>query len=127
MLKLQQLKAKQQQQQQAPATTEQTPSTETKPEESSGTGYVLKRQNSKELAEARRQKSKESNSVFTLKSASKGKGGGKKGKKNAAELVYFSSLYTRSVHLLTLFLESTQRCVGNGPNTRNKSRVSRRR
>lgn len=67
MLKLQQLKQKQQQQQTpAPTATEATTNpAEQKQEDSSG--YVLKRQNSKELVEKRRQKSKEKN-VFTLKS-----------------------------------------------------------
>jgi ubiquitin-conjugating enzyme E2 M len=95
MLKLQQLKEKQkqqQQQQQQPSqpTTTETPSTTTTNNGSdtsanNSTGYVLKRQNSKELAEQRRQKSKESN-VFTLRSSVKGKKDPKKKKANAAEL-----------------------------------------
>eukprot|EP00027_Filamoeba_sp_ATCC50430_P004322 CAMPEP_0168547432 /NCGR_PEP_ID=MMETSP0413-20121227/4032_1 /TAXON_ID=136452 /ORGANISM="Filamoeba nolandi, Strain NC-AS-23-1" /LENGTH=247 /DNA_ID=CAMNT_0008577683 /DNA_START=130 /DNA_END=873 /DNA_ORIENTATION=+ len=96
MLKLQELKKKQQQQQQqqttktetqAPATTEQTQQTSSEEnnntEGSGSTGYILKRQNSKELAEKRRQKSKEN--VFTLR-RSGGVQKDKKKKQNAAEL-----------------------------------------
>jgi len=91
MLKLQELKKKQQQQQQqtsTPAKTEETTSTSSSsstPTESSGTGgYILKRQNSKELAEKRKQKSKEN--VFTLKKTGGAKGKDSKKKQNAAEL-----------------------------------------
>jgi len=93
MLKLQELKKKQQQAKQAEAATSNATSsgtassegtasgTSTDPQASSNT-YILKRQNSKELAEKRKQKSKEN--VFSLRRS----GGAKKGKKkqNAAEL-----------------------------------------
>jgi len=79
MLKLKELKAKQQQQQQqkdsstpensSTATPSSTSNGSTGANEGTGTGYILKRQNSKELAEKRRQKSKES--VFTLRSSGK--------------------------------------------------------
>jgi len=87
MLKLQELKKKQQQQQQqsssTPSKTEESSTPTSTGNETEGTGYILKRQNSKELAEKRRQKSKES--VFSLRKS----GGTKKDKKkkqNAAEL-----------------------------------------
>jgi len=93
MLKLQELKKKQQQQQQQAnnANSDSNP-TPSKTEDSTSTNsstdsgnYILKRQNSKELAEKRKQKSKEN--VFTLKKTggAKGKDGTKK-KQNAAEL-----------------------------------------
>jgi len=91
MLKLQELKKKQQQQQQQQQTS-QTPSN-AKTEDSSSasaqstdnsSGYILKRQNSKELAEKRKQKSKEN--VFTLRKSGGVKGKDKKKKQNAAEL-----------------------------------------
>jgi len=92
MLKLQELKKKQQQQQQqqqassTPAKTEDSSSASTDAPEgnSSGSGYILKRQNSKELAEKRKQKSKEN--VFTLRRTGGAKGKDKKKKQNAAEL-----------------------------------------
>jgi len=99
MLKLQELKKKQQQQQQAqqqanannnstsnPSQTADSTSTSSPSTDEAATGgYILKRQNSKELAEKRKQKSKEN--VFTLRKTGgvKGKEGGKK-KQNAAEL-----------------------------------------
>jgi len=93
MLKLKELKAKQQQQQQqkdsstpensSSVTPSSTSNGSTGANEGTGTGYILKRQNSKELAEKRRQKSKES--VFTLRSSGKFKKDKKK-KANAAEL-----------------------------------------
>jgi len=77
MLKLQELKKKQQQQQQqsssTPSKTEESSTPTSTGNETEGTGYILKRQNSKELAEKRRQKSKES--VFSLRKS----GGTKKG------------------------------------------------
>jgi len=88
MLKLQELKKKQQQAKQAEsassnASASATPSSEgtgssssTDPQSTSNT-YILKRQNSKELAEKRKQKSKEN--VFSLRRS----GGAKKGKKKA--------------------------------------------
>jgi len=78
MLKLQQLKKKQAESKATP------PTEETPPEESANTGYILKRQNSKELAETRKQKSKEN--VFTLRRSAGGKKDTKKKKQNAAEL-----------------------------------------
>jgi len=87
MLKLQELKKKQQQQQQqsssTPSKTEESSTPTSTGNDNEGTGYILKRQNSKELAEKRRQKSKES--VFSPRKS----GGTKKDKKkkqNAAEL-----------------------------------------
>jgi len=50
----------------------------------SGTGFILKRQNSKELAEKRRQKSKEN--LFSLRRSGGANAKGKKKKQNAAEL-----------------------------------------
>lgn len=92
MLKFQELKKKQQQQQQAAqaAKTETTTPAENQDssasstDNASGSGYILKRQNSKELAEKRKQKSKEN--VFTLKRTGGAKTGDKKKKQNAAEL-----------------------------------------
>lgn len=85
MLKLQELKKKQQQAKAAESTPTNPPATGTDGNADSQGGsntYVLKRQNSKELAETRKQKSKEN--VFSLRRS----GGAKKGKKkqNAAEL-----------------------------------------
>lgn len=88
MLKLQELKKKQQQAQEKKEepkvdATPSTTSSNTEGENQTGTGYVLKRQNSKELQEARRQKSKEN--LFSLRRS----GGVKKDKKkkqNASEL-----------------------------------------
>jgi len=92
MLKLQELKKKQQQQQQqqqqpsapVPQTTnEEKPVDNAASSDANSTGYILKRTPSKELAEQRRQKSKDN--VFTLRRS----GGVKKDKKkkqNAAEL-----------------------------------------
>jgi len=92
MLKLQELKKKQQEQQQAakqasnptPAKPEDTSSSSTDQASSDNGQYILKRQNSKELAEKRKQKSKEN--VFTLKKTGGAKGKDKKKKQNAAEL-----------------------------------------
>jgi len=93
MQKLQELKKKQQEalaaKQATPTTTSATPSTTTTNEQEgkvadSTTGYILKRQNSKELAEKRRQKSKES--VFTLRRSDGGKKDKRKTKQNTAEL-----------------------------------------
>jgi len=99
MLKLQELKKKQQQeqqkalQQQSTPSSTSTPTTSTSPsktEDSSTSStdnngqYILKRQNSKELAEKRKQKSKES--VFSLRKSGGVKGKDKKKKQNAAEL-----------------------------------------
>jgi len=77
MLKLKELKQKQQAQ-----TKTETP--QTTPDTTTSTGYVLKKQNSKELIEKRRQKSKES--VFTLRTSQNRKKDPKKKKANAAEL-----------------------------------------
>ena len=66
MLKLQQLKKKQQEQQAAKEKEEAE-------KKDQGTGYVLKRQNSKELAEVRKQKSKES--LLSLRSKARSGGG----------------------------------------------------
>jgi len=100
MLKLQELKKKQQQQQQqqqqAQSSSSSTPKSEESTTSSTATAntsstdpnssgqYILKRQNSKELAEKRKQKSKES--VFSLRKSGGVKGKDKKKKQNAAEL-----------------------------------------
>eukprot|EP01114_Cavostelium_apophysatum_P015081 TRINITY_DN4041_c0_g1_i1.p1 TRINITY_DN4041_c0_g1~~TRINITY_DN4041_c0_g1_i1.p1 ORF type:complete len:243 (-),score=79.42 TRINITY_DN4041_c0_g1_i1:40-768(-) len=91
MLKFQELKKQQQQRQQQAQAASATPKTETEDSsasasstDASGTGYILKRQNSKELAEKRKQKSKEN--VFTLRKTGGAKAGDKKKKQNAAEL-----------------------------------------
>jgi len=94
MQKFQELKKKQQEAlaakqaaTNASTTTSSSTTTETPVENKgadSGTGYILKRQNSKELAEKRRQKSKES--VFTLRRSDGGKKDKKKTKQNTAEL-----------------------------------------
>ena len=93
MLKLQQLKKKQ-------AETK-TPSTEESPSSTNTPDFlelrnILKRQNSKELAETRKQKSKEN--VFTLRRSGTTKKGGKKKRKIHAELRVH-----KGKELLTLF------------------------
>lgn len=93
MLKLKQLQKQQQQQKEASTST--TPSTTEQQQQSSsndasasssgeGTGYVIKRTNSKELLKQRMEATQNA-SVFTL-SKNRGGGRGKKGKVNAAEL-----------------------------------------
>jgi len=95
MLKLQELKKKQQaeqqkqQQAQSSSNPSTTPESSTTPSSTPSTDsngqYILKRQNSKELAEKRKQKSKES--VFSLRKSGGVKNGkDKKKKQNAAEL-----------------------------------------
>src|SRR5690349_1152017 len=81
MLKLQQLKKKQAEAK--PVPTETPASEQPPPDNPQGPGYILKRQNSKELAETRKQKSKEN--VFTLRRSGGGKKQGKK-KQSGAEL-----------------------------------------
>jgi ubiquitin-conjugating enzyme E2 M len=94
MLKLKQLQQKQQQQQQAaeqpaaPAADAQQPAADGQQatgadgQPASGESYVLKKQNSKDLAEVRQEKTRQG--VLSLKA--KGKRTGGKAKQNAAEL-----------------------------------------
>jgi hypothetical protein len=84
MLQLRALKQQQQQQQQAASTlAEKKPENAVASTEGQQAPFVLKKQNSKELQEIRKQKSKENVLALRKKEGGKGKGGRKP---NAAEL-----------------------------------------
>jgi len=85
MLKLKQLKAQQAEKKEAPSSSKEAPASESTG--GTGTGYILKKQNSKELIEKRKQaKNATEDSVFTLRSSGNRKKDPKKKKANAAEL-----------------------------------------
>lgn len=109
MLKLKELKAKQQAQQQeaqqkqqtAASTSTDSSSTSSKEPEAQNnpTGFALKRQPSKELADTRRQKSKEN--VFSLQGSARKE---KKKKNNAAELRVHKGIVRKYILKNTIFI-----------------------
>jgi hypothetical protein len=107
MQKLQELKKKQQQQQQqataAPKVEETTTTAKdakTEATTTDGQGFVLKRQNSKELAEKRKQKETEGDSLFTLRRSGSKKDKQKKqspGELRVQKGIYLFSYFSRFI------------------------------